>query len=170
MKNKNKNTSSKIQQKIAERNKFDTSNIQIHDFSLSCLGTGTSIKSGEVNEPKPSNQMFVYMQGYAGSEQVLGRALQGRRQNVVIATKFGFREGPFTPPYSNVQIDEAVTRNLTKLQTSYVDLLQVMLHNLIQEFTQHQLLSGYKMAVAQCILVNQRIYYCKTHSAQFNLI
>jgi hypothetical protein len=56
-------------------------------------------------------------------------------------------------------VDEAVTRNLTKLQTSYVNLLQVMLYNLIQEFTQHQLVSGYLMAVAQCILVNQRIYY-----------
>jgi aryl-alcohol dehydrogenase-like predicted oxidoreductase len=42
-----------------------------------------------------------------------------------------------TLPYSTVQIDEAVTRSLTKLQTSYVDLLQVMLYNLIQEFTQH---------------------------------
>jgi aryl-alcohol dehydrogenase-like predicted oxidoreductase len=39
--------------------------------------------------------------------------------------------------YRTVQIDETVTRSLTKLQTSYVDLLQVMLYNLIQEFTQH---------------------------------
>ena len=76
------------------------------------------------------------MQGYAATEQVLGRALQGRRQNAVIATKFGFREGPFTPPYSTIQIDEAVTRSLTKLQTSYVDLLQVILYNLIRESTQ----------------------------------
>ena len=85
--------------------------------------------------------MSVYMQVYAGSEQVLGLALQGRRQNVVIATKFGFKEGPFTP--RTVKTDEAVTRSLTKLQTAYIDLLHIMLYNLIQEFTQHQLFSGY---------------------------
>lgn len=51
--------------------------------------------------------------------------LEGRRQDAVIATKFGFREGPNTPPYSPQQIDEAVTRSLNKLKTNYVDLLQV---------------------------------------------
>jgi hypothetical protein len=34
--------------KIAERGKIDTSNIQIHDGSLSLLDTGTSIKSDRV--------------------------------------------------------------------------------------------------------------------------
>jgi hypothetical protein len=34
--------------KIIERDKIDTPNTQIHDRSLSCLGTGTSIKSGRV--------------------------------------------------------------------------------------------------------------------------
>ena len=71
--------------------------------------------------------LYLLSQGYAGSEQVLGRALQGRRQEAIIATKFGFREGPNTPPYNAVQIDEAITKALTKLQTSYVDLLQVIL-------------------------------------------
>ena len=37
---------SKINVKIVERGKIDTPNTQIHDRSLSCLGTGTSIKSG----------------------------------------------------------------------------------------------------------------------------
>lgn len=68
--------------------------------------------------------MFLF-QGYAGSEEVLGMCLEGRRQDAVIATKFGFREGPNTPPYSPQQIDEAVTRSLNKLKTNYVDLLQV---------------------------------------------
>ena len=54
-KNKNKNTivilSENFQNpiaKIIERDKIDTPNTQIHDRSLSCLGTGTSIKSGRV--------------------------------------------------------------------------------------------------------------------------
>lgn len=56
---------------------------------------------------------------------MLGKALLGRRQNAVVATKYGFREGPTTPPYSAQDIDEAVTRSLQKLQTDYVDILQV---------------------------------------------
>ena len=34
--------------KVVERDKIDISNTQIHDRSLSCLGTGTSIKNGGV--------------------------------------------------------------------------------------------------------------------------
>ena len=56
---------------------------------------------------------------------MLGKCLKGRRQDAVIATKFGFREGIHTPPYTAVQIDEAITRALRKLQTTYIDLLQV---------------------------------------------
>ena len=36
--------------KIVERGKIDTPNTQIHEHSLSCLGTGTSIKSGWVKQ------------------------------------------------------------------------------------------------------------------------
>lgn len=70
--------------------------------------------------------LHYFPQGYAGSESVLGRALLGRRQDAVIATKFGFREGPSTPAYSPQEIDEAVTRSLQKLQTTYIDILQVV--------------------------------------------
>ena len=38
----------KCNRKIVGRGTIDTPNIQIHDFSLSWLGTGTSIKSGWV--------------------------------------------------------------------------------------------------------------------------
>ncbi|KAL5006744.1 hypothetical protein ScPMuIL_015550 [Solemya velum] len=62
---------------------------------------------------------------YAGSEVTLGKCLQGRRQDAIIASKFGFREGITTPPYSPEQIDEAITASLEKLQTTYVDLMQV---------------------------------------------
>ena len=64
-------------------------------------------------------------QGYAGSEEVLGKCLQGRRQDAIVASKFGFREGIHTPPYTAVQIEESILRGLQKMQTSYIDLLQV---------------------------------------------
>ncbi|KAH3715127.1 hypothetical protein DPMN_057833 [Dreissena polymorpha] len=67
---------------------------------------------------------FDTAEGYAGSEEILGRCLLGRRQDAIIATKFGFRDGIGTPAYSAVQIDEAITKSLRKLQTDYIDLLQ----------------------------------------------
>jgi hypothetical protein len=51
MKNKKYDTVETIPKsniKMTERGKFDTPNTQIHDRSLSWLGTGTSIKRGGV--------------------------------------------------------------------------------------------------------------------------
>jgi len=76
---------------------------------------------------------FDTAEGYKGSEEVLGKALQGRRQNCVVASKFGFREGPMTPPYSATEIDEAITRSLTKLETSYLDILQIHFPSFVKD-------------------------------------
>jgi len=76
---------------------------------------------------------FDTAEGYKGSEEVLGKCLQGRRQNAVVASKFGFREGPQTPPYSVQEIDEAITRSLTKLQTSYLDVLQIHFPSFVKD-------------------------------------
>ena len=51
MKNKNYHTVGTVptfNSKIVEKGQIDTPNTQIHDHSLSWLGTGTSIKSGRV--------------------------------------------------------------------------------------------------------------------------
>ncbi|XP_063421088.1 1-deoxyxylulose-5-phosphate synthase YajO-like [Mytilus trossulus] len=68
---------------------------------------------------------FDTAEGYGGSEEVLGKCLKGRRQNAIIASKFGFRQGVDTPSYTAEQIDEAITKCLRKLETDYLDLLQV---------------------------------------------
>ncbi|XP_064614986.1 1-deoxyxylulose-5-phosphate synthase YajO-like [Liolophura sinensis] len=68
---------------------------------------------------------FDTAEGYSGSEEVLGRSLRGRRQDAIIATKYGFREGPSTQPYTAVQVEEAIERSLKKLEMSYIDLLQI---------------------------------------------
>jgi len=59
------------------------------------------------------------------NEELLGRALKGRRQQAVIATKFGFRiengknEGMDSRPQ---HIREVIEASLRRLQTDYVDL------------------------------------------------
>ena len=70
--------------------------------------------------------VFICLKGYGGSEEVLGKCLQGRRKDAVVASKFGFRDGVNTPPYTAVQIDEAITRCLRKLETDYLDIMQVI--------------------------------------------
>lgn len=68
--------------------------------------------------------------GTGHSERVLGRALKGRRQDIVIATKFGFTydETQKALTGTNVDpayIDHAVTRSLERLGTDTIDLYQI---------------------------------------------
>jgi len=61
------------------------------------------------------------------SEQFLGKALEGRRQDVVVATKFAgpMGEGPMRRGTSRKYIMDAVDASLTRLGTDYIDLYQV---------------------------------------------
>ncbi|AXG83040.1 aldo/keto reductase [Streptomyces paludis] len=64
---------------------------------------------------------------YGDSEQILGRALTGRRESVVLATKFGIVAPPMggNPPVLNgtpTYMRECVERSLTSLKTDYIDL------------------------------------------------
>ena len=60
------------------------------------------------------------------SEEVVGRAIKGRREQVVIATKFGLvshaEGGPGTVDSSAANVRAAVTGSLKRLGTDYIDL------------------------------------------------
>jgi len=66
---------------------------------------------------------------YSGgeSEEIVGKALQGRRDDVVLATKFfmPMGEGPNRSGGSRRYIMQAVENSLTRLGTDYIDLYQV---------------------------------------------
>src|SRR5580658_7407130 len=60
------------------------------------------------------------------NEELVGRALKGRRERAVIATKFGFRieDGAVAGTDSQPsRIREVVEASLGRLQTDYIDLL-----------------------------------------------
>jgi aryl-alcohol dehydrogenase-like predicted oxidoreductase len=66
---------------------------------------------------------------YGGSERLLGEALKGRRDQVVIATKFGSYMGAEAGPPDEARgsrryIHRAVEASLRRLQTDYIDLYQ----------------------------------------------
>jgi aryl-alcohol dehydrogenase-like predicted oxidoreductase len=61
------------------------------------------------------------------SEEFIGRALVGRRQQAVVATKVGWTAGPGPNDdgASRAHVIETVHRSLRRLQSDYVDLLQI---------------------------------------------
>jgi aryl-alcohol dehydrogenase-like predicted oxidoreductase len=67
--------------------------------------------------------------GYAEgkSEEILGRALKGKRDDVVLATKVFFRKGPGINDYSSSRkhILKAIQDSSHRLQTDYIDLYQL---------------------------------------------
>jgi aryl-alcohol dehydrogenase-like predicted oxidoreductase len=65
--------------------------------------------------------------GYMQSEEICGRALKGRRDQVVVATKFGLPvgTGPHDKGASRLHIKRMCEQSLRRLQTDYIDLYQV---------------------------------------------
>jgi aryl-alcohol dehydrogenase-like predicted oxidoreductase len=56
------------------------------------------------------------------AEEVLGKALRGRREHVVLATKVGVRAGQDDAPLSRTAIRMAIEGSLRRLGTDYLDL------------------------------------------------
>jgi len=67
----------------------------------------------------------IYSQGMA--EEILGQAIQGRRDKVIISTKgtFRFGEGPNDVGSSRFHLTRAVEASLKRLGTDYIDLYQL---------------------------------------------
>lgn len=89
----------------------------------------------------------VYTQGR--SEEILGRALRGRRSRVIVATKVRGRtgDGPNDVGLSRVHIMQNVEESLRRLMTDYVDLYQV--HSFDPETPLEETLSTLDMLVKQ---------------------
>jgi aryl-alcohol dehydrogenase-like predicted oxidoreductase len=65
--------------------------------------------------------------GYGHSERLIGQAFAHRRNKVVIATKAGFVDYQRSPDFSADAITKSIASSLARLNTDYIDLLQ--LHN-----------------------------------------
>lgn len=73
--------------------------------------------------------MFDSADIYSGgaAEEILGSAIKGRRQHVLISTKAGYRSGPGANDVgsSRFHMTAAVEASLKRLGTDYIDLFQV---------------------------------------------
>jgi aryl-alcohol dehydrogenase-like predicted oxidoreductase len=65
--------------------------------------------------------------GAGHSEELIGRALAGRRREVVVATKAGYEDWARPADFSPAAIRRSVEASLRRLRTGHIDLLQ--LHN-----------------------------------------
>ncbi|WP_329074034.1 aldo/keto reductase [Streptomyces niveus] len=65
--------------------------------------------------------------GYSETEEIVGKALKGRRDEVVLATKFNgpMGEGPNRGGSSRRWVVQAVEGSLKRLRTDYIDLYQI---------------------------------------------
>jgi aryl-alcohol dehydrogenase-like predicted oxidoreductase len=121
---------------MMKQRKLGSGGLAVSALGLGCMGMSTAYGPADEAESIATIHraielgvtMFDTAEVYGPfkNEQLLGRALQGRRGQVVIATKLGFRieNGAQTGVDSRpAHIREAVEGSLKRLGTDYIDLL-----------------------------------------------
>ena len=123
-----------------ERRKLGPGNLEVSAIGLGCMGMSQSYGTPEERDERESIAtihraielgvtFFDTAEAYGpfSNEELLARALEGRRDRVVIATKFGFKfdeNGRIAGMDSRPEhIREVVETSLRRLQTDHVDLL-----------------------------------------------
>src|SRR5258708_2452001 len=122
-----------------QKRKLGTSNLEVSAIGLGCMGMSFAYGAPEERDERESiatihraielgvtffDTAEVY--GPYTTEELLARAPEGRRDRVIIATKFGFKIENRAMAGLNSQpehIREAVEGSLRRLQTNHIDLL-----------------------------------------------
>jgi aryl-alcohol dehydrogenase-like predicted oxidoreductase len=109
-------------------------------IKVSPYGLGSMMFATRIGNPDPADSTRIIHKaldaginlvdtadGYEDSEEIVGRALVGRRDNVVLATKFSRPMGddPNQQGASRRWIMTAVENSLRRLQTDHIDVYQV---------------------------------------------
>lgn len=133
-----------IQWKLAERmegdvqlmkkNRLGSSELMVGEIGLGCMSLGTETEPAValIHEAldRGVNLLDTADLYDAGkNEEIVGQAIQGRRDQVIVATKVGNRRLPGKEGWSwdpsKAYIKQAVRDSLKRLQTDYIDLYQL---------------------------------------------
>jgi aryl-alcohol dehydrogenase-like predicted oxidoreductase len=125
---------------MLETRKLGTQGLEVSAIGLGCMGMSQSYGAADEAESIATLHRAIELgctffdtaevYGPYTNEDLLGRALQGKRDQVIIATKFGFQiEGTITGAKSvgtnsrPEHIAEVVEASLKRLRTDHIDLL-----------------------------------------------
>ncbi|MFC5447082.1 aldo/keto reductase [Paenibacillus aestuarii] len=114
-------------------------NLGTSGLEVSVLGLGTNAFGGRADKPTSIRVLhhavdrgitFIDTANiYTGtkSEEIIGEAFEGRRHEVILATKVGIQlgEGPNTRGSSRQHILKEIEDSLRRLRTDYIDLYQI---------------------------------------------
>ncbi len=118
------------------KRKLGRQGLEVSELGLGCMGMSMAYGTPDDAESIATMHRAIdlgldffdtaEMYGPYSNEELVGRTLQGRRDQVVLATKFGFRivDGKMAGTDSRPEhIREAVDGSLRRLQTDRIDLL-----------------------------------------------
>jgi aryl-alcohol dehydrogenase-like predicted oxidoreductase len=115
-----------------EYRKLGGSGLRVSEICLGTMTFGNQVEEAEaikiIEKALDAGVNFIdtadiiYAKGR--SEEIVGKALKGKRQSVVLATKVAFRSGPEVNDVglSRKHIMDGVESSLRRLQTDYIDL------------------------------------------------
>jgi len=123
-----------------QKRKLGNSGLEVSAIGLGCMGMSFAYGTPEERDERESIAtihramelgltFFDTAEAYGpyANEELLARALQGKRENVILATKFGFTfdgKGAIAGVDSRpVHVREAVEGSLRRLRTDHIDLL-----------------------------------------------
>ena len=119
-----------------EKRKLGRQGLEVPTMGLGCMGM--SFAYGKADEAESlrtldrSLELGIYFWDTAESygpnlnEELLAKALKGKREKVIVATKFGWKNGMVSPENldgSTENVRQSVEGSLKRLGTQYIDLL-----------------------------------------------
>ncbi|WP_138416828.1 aldo/keto reductase [Aquibacillus sediminis] len=115
------------------KNQLGTSDLFVSELALGCMSLGTDVKKAQAIVDRALDKGINYfdtadLYDQGQNEEIVGQALKGKRDQVVLATKVGNHlkeDGSWFWDPSKHYIKQQVKESLRRLQTDYIDLYQL---------------------------------------------